>query len=289
MAFLATVGGWLKDAVRVVRRVADEVDEWLNGPSISEQYDDLRRKFPEPAAPERSRTSSSPDFLSAIEAQKVHSHLGQLDARLGDLGKQIENHQQSQTLTNKTLVLQTDIMKLSLGAAAFDRYTNNIRLHASNLSIHLQNIRNIKGLTDDVNALRGGLYRAMGTINHMANIINSQGIGHVKKIEGIDIEIKENAISIVASYGAFEKTRSLLAEEILAISSLSQEHLEDVRTVQEKAAEVGAFGQQIADFLETRVVPKLMQAKKMGAALKRELDALPVIPKNDQVTGEEES
>lgn len=186
MGFFSALTSWLKPAVRIVKNVVNKVDEWLNGRSVSDEYVELNRKIEKQQRELSTRTrvsdSSSPDFLSAIETKAINS-------KIGDVERKLEQQIQSQNTTNKTLALQTEVMKLSVSAGNFDRYTNNIRLHASNLSIHLQTIRNMKGLTDDVNALRGGLYKAIGTINHMANIINSQdGSAKVNKIEGVDIE-----------------------------------------------------------------------------------------------------
>ncbi|MCK7581493.1 MAG: hypothetical protein MZV65_41635 [Chromatiales bacterium] len=120
--------------------------------------------------------------------------------------------------------------------------------------------------------------RSIGTINHLANIINSSGLGKVKKIEGNgnDIDIEKGAISNCGgAYGAFEKARNLLVEEIIAISNLAQEHLEDVRAVQEKTYQIGKFGREVNSYLESRIIPKLMQgAAEMGAALKKEIDEI---------------
>lgn len=275
MGFLSAIGNWLKPAVKTVRKIAEKVDNWLNGPSISEEYGELTRKFPIQPLNREKNTAASPDFYSSVQFQEMNS-------RIGEFEKTLEKQKQNQSIVNKTLALQTDVMRLSICAGAFDRYTNNIKLHASNLSIHLQTIRNVKGLTDDVNSLRSGTYATIRTINHMANLINSSGIGKVNKIENIDIDVEHGSISLGAAYGAFEKTREFLVDEIVSLSNLSEQHLEDVRLVQEKSTELGKFGQEIIQFLDENIVPKLIQAKKIGLYLKNEIEALPVIPKVDR-------
>jgi hypothetical protein len=279
MGFFQKIGEWIKPAVRVVRYVVETIDDCFNGPSISEEYGELTRKILPSDFVDKKPGTKPPDFISQIEISKI-------DNEIGDVRKTMTIQCQEQAVTNKTLAIQTEIMKLALCASAFDRYTNNIRLHASNLSIHLQTIRNVKGLTDDVNSLRFGLKRAIGTINHMANIINGQNSGKVEKIEGVDIDMKDGAISLNAAYRTFEKTKDLLVEEIAALSNLSDEHMNDVRMVQERAAELGPFGQKIIDYLDEKVLPKLTQTKKLGLNLKNEIKSLPIIPHEENIEAE---
>ncbi|MEW9572431.1 hypothetical protein ABQJ54_11780 [Rhodanobacter sp. Si-c] len=286
MGFFAELGKWIAPAVRVVRSVVEKVDNWINDSPISSDYAELTRKFEEREVVKR-RRSASPDFMSAVDAKAVKSQLGAVE-------KKLEKQSKDQALTNKTLALQTEIMKLAVISTAFDRYSGNIKLHASNLSIHLQTIRNVKGLTDDVNSLRFGLQKAFNKINQMAMAINSSADGSgrakINQIdESVDIDRKDGAISLHAPYRAFLKSRDLLISEIGALSNLANEHEEDIKRVQERAAELGAFGQQVIDYLEDVIVPKLAEHKRVGVALRREMAALPIITKENEEGGVDES
>ena len=273
MGFLALVGAWIAPAVRVVRNVVQTIDRWLNGPSLSDEYELFLRKMPTNEVEAKRRSRKNLDFLSEEDSSL-------LENKIGDVKKLFNRQSKDQALENKKLRLQTEVMKLAICASVFDRYVQNIKLHASNLSIHLQTIRNVKGLTDDVNSLRFGLKKAISTINHMANIMNSQD-QHVNKIQGVDIEIKEGAISLNAAYRAFEQTRGLLLIEVTSLSELANEHIADIHRVQEYAANLGQYGQKVIDFLDERVAPSLERYNKMGITLKSEIKELPIIPEKE--------
>jgi hypothetical protein len=284
MGFFSKIAEWIAPAVKAVRKVVEVVDDWVNGTPMSRDYAELTRQF-EDRRETKVQKESSIDFMSAIDTKEVESQIGAVEKRL-------ERQSQDQAVTNKILNLQTEVMKLAVVASAFDRYSSNIKLHASNLSIHLQTIRNVKGLTDDVNSLRYGLRKAFNKIDQLTNAQNqqsvSQGRAKITPIgDSVDIDSTDGAISLSAPYHAFIKTRDLLISEINSLSELSNEHSNDIKKVQEKAAELGAFGHKVIDYLETVIVPKLNQTKQMGIVLKREMLALPVIPKEDDTVDPE--
>lgn len=291
MGFLLTIAGWLKPAARVVKKVVDTVNDWVNSPGIADEYHDHIKKSPpinkpyECDAPRNNNGDygDSPNFWGALNNRE--SQLSDnLLTKINEMDKKIDQQISSQSVANKQLALQTDFMKLAMSASTFDRYTNNIQLHAANLSIHLQTLRNVKGLTDDVNSLRYGLKRSMGVINHLANIVNKSGLGNVNKLENIDVEIAEGAISLNAAYRAFEQTRDLLTKEITAISDLASQHEADVYRVKSQARELGALGANVTIFLDQKVLPKIQQTKQMGAFLRNQIIQIPIISE-DQNTG----
>ncbi|TOO94666.1 hypothetical protein CGH26_27850, partial [Vibrio parahaemolyticus] len=100
-----------------------------------------------------------------------------------------------------------------------DRSMKNVKIHASSLSVHNQNMRNISGLVEEVNTLRYGLKAAISTINYNANLLAKDGT-KPRKIEGIDLEKKDGAISMVAAYDSFDRTRELLRNEVVELSEL---------------------------------------------------------------------
>ena len=170
-------------------------------------------------------------------------------------------------------------MHLVLQSSAFERYISNIQIHAANLEIHLHTIRNVTGLVEDVNALRFGLKRTMGTVNHLINILQHAGLGHADKLAGIDVEREQGAISIRAAYDAFDKTRLLLGEEVRALMALAEQHLHDVRRVQAEAETHDDYGRLLSDKLDHHVVPKLLSIQRVGREVEdlvgRNFPALP--------------
>jgi hypothetical protein len=136
-------------------------------------------------------------------------------------------------------------------------------------------MRNINGLIDDVNNLRYGLKTVISTINYNANLISSDNT-RAKKIDGIDLEIKEGTISQVAAYDAFDRTRELLRTEVIELASLSKNHLHDIERLKGNAANLGGeLGAQIIDFLDRQIVPIIKQAESAGQLLKSEVSKLP--------------
>lgn len=134
MGILALIGAWISPAVRVVRKIVQTVDNWLNGPSLSDEYEAFLRTMPTVQVEAHRRTQKKLDFLSEEDGEV-------LENKIGDIKKLFNRHSKDQTLENKKLRLQTEVMKLAICASVFDRYAHNIKLHASNLSIHLQTIR----------------------------------------------------------------------------------------------------------------------------------------------------
>lgn len=266
MGFWSTIGGWISTAARVVTKVVKGVNEFLDGASVSDGYRDVIRVMDAPV--QRPSASMALDrSLMTAAMQQTRRQADDALRQAEDALRQVEEHRQQQAEVQQRLVVRGQVMELALQASAFDRYANNIQLHAAGLGIHLQNIRNISGLLEDVNALRFGLKRTMGTVNHLANIINHAGIGRVEKLAGIDVERDPGAISIRAAHSAFEQTRRLLAEEISAMIELAEQHLRDVRRVQIEASAHGAFGRQISDMLETRITPQLTRTRDVGQFL----------------------
>ena len=274
MGFLSTIGGWIGSAARVVSKVVKGVQQFLNDAPVSDEYRQVIRVMEAPVPQPSASVRLDVDFMSAA--------MRQTQQRADEALRQVEAHRQQQIEMQQRLVLRSQVMELALQASAFDRFANNIQLHAANLNIHLQNIRNISGLVEDVNALRFGLKRTMGVVNHLANIINHADIGRVEKLAGIDVEREQGAISIRAAHSAFEHTRGLLGGEIGAMIELAEQHLRDVRKVQMDACGQGEFGRQIRDMLEKRIVPQLTRTREMGLFLHNDVVCnFPLLPDQD--------
>jgi len=173
------------------------------------------------------------------------------------------------------MALQVELSRLRGSADVIDRSMKNVKIHASSLSVHYQNMRNINGLIDDVNGLRHGLKAVISTINYNANLMSSDG-NKPRKIEGIDIDKQTGSISQVAAYDAFDRTRELLRNEIIELSELSSRHLNDIKKLKINASTLGGeLGAQIIDFVDHQIVPIVKQAESAGLLLKSEVANLP--------------
>jgi hypothetical protein len=273
MGFFSTIGSWVSSAARVVSKVVSGVSSLLSGPSVSDEYRRVVRELDtRPAV----RTASP----LAIDAEMMAAATRQTQQRVDEALRQVEQVRREQRVTQQQMVLRSRVMELALQASAFDRYTHNMQLHAANLGIHLQTIRNVNGLVDDVNALRHAAKRSMGTINHLINIVENAGLGRARRLENIDVEREYGAISFRDAHEAFEHTRRLLAGEIRALVRLADQHLHDVRTVQAEAdAWHGEFGRQIRQTLEDRIVPRLQQTRSAALFIGEDVDRnFPVLP-----------
>lgn len=177
--------------------------------------------------------------------------------------------EETNELKHHRIQFQIDALELVIFASTFERFSNNINLHAANLQTHLQVIQNTEGLLGDMNRQRVAVKALMGTVNHLVNVL---GLGSkVNKIEGLDIDIRLGSISILAAYEAFENSRSLLLRDIDSFSKAIQEQLVRIENVRSAVRHIPDINQKVSSWLETSVEPKLIDAQKHAKKLKGEL------------------
>ncbi|WP_319780055.1 hypothetical protein [Maridesulfovibrio sp.] len=153
----------------------------------------------------------------------------------------------------------------------------NIKIHASSLSVHFQNMRNINGVLDDVNSLRHAVKALISTVNHNANVTAGENRSTIK-IEGIDVEKKDGAISIVAAYDAFDRTRQLLLDEVVSLADIANKHLYEVNCLRNDTLASslnGQFKKDIIECIDRYIVPRVKQAESAGIVLRSEVGELP--------------
>ncbi len=138
-------------------------------------------------------------------------------------------------------------------------------------------MRNINGLTNDVNALRGGLKQLMKTFNHNMNVLGAQSEeSKLKKIEGVDIDLKDGAVSLVSAFDAFDRTRQLLSEEIIELSKLAKSHSADLENLKINAGTLdGEVGAQVIRFIDSKIKPIIARAEQSSYLLQDEMKSLP--------------
>lgn len=271
MGWLSTVWEAVKSVGSVVGRVVKKVYEVCTSDSAVDAYDRLEKIINRRNAPQNSPSDGAPDFYGNAGTAIT----SQLEKKISQTNQVVTRQQSELTETRKVMALQVELVRLRGSADLIDRSMKNIKIHASSLSVHYQNMRNINGLIDDVNTLRYGLKAVISTINHNANVLSGTDT-KLKKIEGVDIEKTEGAISQVAAYDAFDRTRELLRSEVVELSSIAGKHLNDVQNLKANAADLGGeLGSQIIDFVDKQIVPIIKTAESAGLLLKSEVSKLP--------------
>ena len=93
----------------------------------------------------------------------------------------------------------------------------------------------------------------------------------LRKIEGVDVELKDGAVSLVAAFDAFDRTRELLSEEIYTLSKIANAHSKDILNLKKHATDLeDDLGRNIVKFIDTKIIPVINNAKKGGLLLQEE-------------------
>lgn len=279
MAFLVNVGIWVTQNLPTFFKITKGVAKFIHtaaeaGEALLEGRKIVGSDAPQPKKKARAGTPDErPDFMSAKKSQS--DPVADLVVRVDESKKQLATIEHENDIEHKRISLQIDVMELMISAQTFERFTNNINLHAANLQTHLFTIKNTAGLLDDVNRQRVATKALMRTVNHMINVLNIEG--SVPKISGIDINIRHGAISIADSYRAFEATKDLLVSEIGAYSTAIDDQLVRADRVRESAKLVPSMSGNVSKWLEKSVEPKLIAAKDAAAEIFGEITMIPRI------------
>ncbi|MCL2524053.1 MAG: hypothetical protein FWF20_10520 [Betaproteobacteria bacterium] len=278
MSWLSTVWEAVKSVGSVVKSVVKKVYEVCTSDSAVDSYDRLERIIARPNARQHHSSDGAPDFYDNTIVAKA----SQLEDKISKANQGLVQQQSELNEARKLMALQVELTRLRASADLIDRSMKNVKIHASSLSVHYQNMRNINGLIDDVNTLRYGLKAVISTINYNANILSGAD-AKLKRIEGVDIEKNEGAISQVAAYDAFDRTRELLRSEVIELSVVAGKHLNDIEKLKANAADLGGrLGDQIIDFVDKQIVPIIKTAESAGLILKSEVSRLPAaVREND--------
>ena len=278
MGFWSGVWEGVKKFGGAVARVAKTAWDIANGPSAKSTYDDLE-KIIDKYDSRRSRevqVIDSPNFLSKSAGNALTEKINEHEDKIEILNNEL-------VYARKFMAIQNEFSRLRNSAELIDRGMANVKIHASSLSTHFQNMRNINGLTEDVNALRGGLKHIMRTFNHNMNVLgaNSEPT-QLRKIEGVDVELKDGAVSLVAAFDAFDRTRELLSEEIYTLSKIANAHSKDILNLKKHATDLeDDLGRNIVKFIDTKIIPVINNAKKGGLLLQEEIEYLPAAERDE--------
>ena len=278
MGFWSGVWEGVKKFGGAVARVAKTAWDIANGPSAKSTYDDLE-KIIDKYDSRRSRevqVIDSPNFLSKSAGNALTEKINEHEDKIEILNNEL-------VYARKFMAIQNEFSRLRNSAELIDRGMANVKIHASSLSTYFQNMRNINGLTEDVNALRGGLKHIMRTFNHNMNVLgaNSEPT-QLRKIEGVDVELKDGAVSLVAAFDAFDRTRELLSEEIYTLSKIANAHSKDILNLKKHATDLeDDLGRNIVKFIDTKIIPVINNAKKGGLLLQEEIEYLPAAARDE--------
>lgn len=266
MGWFSSVWNAVKTVGRTVARVVQKVYEVCTSDSTVDAYDRLEKIVNRQNTYQTPPSDGAPNFYGETNASQIENKISQQN-------QLIVKNESALLETKKIIVLQVELVRLRASADLIDRSMKNVKIHASSLSVHYQNMRNINGLIDDVNTLRYGLKAVISTINYNANMSTNQNL---RKIEGVDIERTDGSISQVAAYDAFDRTRELLRNEVIDLSELARKHLNDINNLKSNAADLGGpLGWQIIEFVDQQITPIIKKVEAAGLLLKSEVSQLP--------------
>jgi hypothetical protein len=274
MGWFSSVWDAVKTVGSTVARVVKKVYEVCTSDSAVDAYDKLEKIVNRQNTNQTPPSDGAPNFYG-------ETNTSQLEKKISQQTQLIVKNESALLETKKIITLQVELVRLRASADLIDRSMKNVKIHASSLSVHYQNMRNINGLIDDVNTLRYGLKAVISTINHNANILSSPD-SKLRKIEGVDIEKTEGSISQVAAYDAFDRTRELLKNEVVDLSTVASKHLNDINNLKANAADLGGpLGAQIIEFVDKQITPIIKKAESAGLLLKSEVSKLPAAAREE--------
>lgn len=280
MSILANVTGWVNRAIVAAKPLLKKAEKFVSKATVivnalADGRDLLDR---EENPKEKSSTSNErPNVISDFNDSSCND-LEEIYLSIDESKKKLDVITKNNEQDHKRIQLQIDIMELIVSSSTFERFTNNVSIHASNLQIHLQAIHNTSGIMDQLDRHRRSLKALMGTVNHLINITDQKG--SVKKLEGIDVDIKPQSISIKSAYEAFENTRNLLLNEIDQFSASIDMQLKRVESVRAAARKVPNQSKKVNDWLVNSVEPSLIEARNSAAELSGELVVIPKLENN---------
>jgi len=274
MGFFSSVWDAVKTVGSTVARVVKKVYEVCTSDSAVDAYDKLEKIVNRQSSYQTPPSDGAPNFYG-------ETNTSQIEKKISQQNQLIVKNETALLETKKIIALQVELVRLRASADLIDRSMKNVKIHASSLSVHYQNMRNINGLIDDVNTLRYGLKTVISTINHNANLLSGSDT-KLRKIEGVDIEKTEGAISQVAAYDAFDRTRELLRSEVIDLSEIASKHLNDINNLKANAADLGGpLGAQVIEFVDKQITPIIKKAESAGLLLKSEVSKLPAAAREE--------
>ncbi len=278
MGFFGSVWSAVKSVGSAVVRIAKKAWEFASGPSAKSAYDQLGTILEKHQSSNQMVRASAqdPDFFGGLTRNDASKKLEDFERNMAKL-------REDQLYNARYMAIQMEFSRLHVSAELIDASMANVKVHAASLATHFQNMRNIRGLVGDVNSLRNGLRTVITTFNYNMNLLGAQsGESNLLKIDGVDIDKKDGAISMIAAFDAFDRTRQLLAEEIIKLTQLAKSHNAALDKLKNNAAILGGdIGYKVNSFIDESIKPIINKAESAGYALQKDLCALPVASRDD--------
>ncbi len=254
MGFLDGIRNWIKPAISKVIEITKGVTQFLttatNTAEVLFKGEGLAREVS--SAPRSLETEQEPNRSVAIARRDQHVH-----RQIGELNQELVNVKQRLASSENANKLALMLIELRISGEILSGIGANIDLHSANLRIHLQTIRNMTGLLDDVNRQRTAIKTLVGRVNHILNVLGRHGSD--EKIVGLDVERRDGAISIKAAYEAYEDTKRKLTEEVLRFGGVVDAQWRNVDTV-DALSRHAPQRSKIARWLDLEVRPALEAA-----------------------------
>ena len=152
MAFLAKVAIWVATNLPTFLKITKKVSKFVHtAADAAEALLEGREVVGNDAPPTKKRTKSPadderPDFMSTKRSQP--DPVADLVARVDESKRHLTVIEHDNAIDHCRITLQIDVMELMISAQTFERFTNNINLHAANLQTHLYTIKNTAGLLE---------------------------------------------------------------------------------------------------------------------------------------------
>jgi len=274
------VGEWVsrvKEPLNIaLEKVTDLLDHATKLADLYQKGKDMMANVDDTVQPVRpSKTSTRPNFLGTEHSDNHRDEISQLVVLIDGYAKQLQSVESENKRGHDKIALQIAVVEL-ITSNQIGNFINNLRIHASNLRIHLQTIQNTAGLLDDINRQRTGIKATIGTLNRVLNEFKNEGLlGNVELISGIDLGIKDGSISIRDAYRHFENTRKLIEAEISACLSFIDKQFETVDNLRNYASRVPHMSVQTSNWLENDIVVSLRAFKKDAESLKGQISVIP--------------
>lgn len=260
---IASVAKWVLLAGSAVVGCVKTVAGFTGGiSSIAGHYQKGKKFFNE----KQSNTKERNEDDVKNDLQKLRDKIRQNRSELSHVDeKNFERYNKLKT--------QIKVMELIISSQVFERFANNMMLHASNLDIHFTTMKNVIGIVKDVNRHRVAIKALISNVNHIGNVINfGSKTKIIDRIEGIDVEMVQEAISIKDSYEAFQAAKNLLSNEVSLFGQAIDYHLVNAQELKDFCSDNPSItSEEIEKWIE-EIIPKLTKAKEdselIGSAIR---------------------
>lgn len=254
MGFLDGIRNWIKPAIARAIEITKGVGQFLTTAANTAEAlfkgEELAREVSGPPRSVGTEQESNWSVAVARRDQHIHRQIGELSQELVIVKQRLASSEN----TNKLALM---LIELRVSGEILRGIGANIDLHSANLRIHLQTIRNVTGLLDDVNRQRTAIKTLVGRVNHILNVLGRHGSD--EKIVGLDVERRDGAISIKAAYEAYEDTKGKLTQEVLRFGGVVDAQWKNVDAV-DALSKHAPQRRKIARWLDIEVRPALHAA-----------------------------